>query len=129
MNTDMNADLNVAPKPTRQIPAYLYDRLVYLGIIGSNDIRDTNVGTSNYSEHLIQPWSIWLDYPELTPFDCDIVKRILRTKTYTDKSPNESRIEDYKKIIHICQERIRQLAICELNDMAMDTKINSNEAI
>lgn len=80
----------------------LYNNLKYLGIIDSSPIRNYNVGTSNYSEHTIQPWSIWLDY-NLNPWDADIIKRVLRTKKGTDRK------EDYEKIIHICQERIRQL--------------------
>ena len=84
--------------------------LQYLGIIhDSTEVRDHNIGESNYSRNTIQPWSIGLDYPELTPFDCDIIKRILRTKTIPGKSKAESRKEDYEKIIHICQERLRQL--------------------
>ena len=37
--------------------------------------------------------------------DAEIVKRILRTKQ------GDSRRLDYEKIIHICQERIRQIDI------------------
>ena len=86
----------------------LYKRLRYLGIIhsekdGIEDVRSFNVGNSNYSKHTIQPWSIWLDYPELTSWDHDILKRVLRTKQ------GDSRRSDYDKIIHICEERIRQL--------------------
>ena len=61
-----------------------------------------NIGTSNYAQHVIQPWAIWQDW-DLNPWDADIQKRLLRTKEGT------SRIEDYEKIMHICQERIRQL--------------------
>ena len=64
--------------------------------------RVYNVGKSDYSKHLIQPWSIWIDY-NLNAFDADIIKRVLRTKE------GESRTLDYEKIIHICKERIRQL--------------------
>ena len=39
----------------------------------------------------------------LNPWDADIVKRVLRTKE------GEDRKLDYEKIIHVCQERIRQL--------------------
>ena len=85
-----------------EISDELYDKLKYLGII-TNDIRSYNVGNSNYSDHVIQPWSIWLDYPELTSFDHDIIKRVLRNKI------GENRETDYLKIIHICKERIRQL--------------------
>ena len=91
-------------KVKKLIDSKLYDKLEYLGIIHSkDDTRNYNVGNSNYSEHLIQPWSIWLDYPELTSWDHDILKRVLRTKK------GESRKLDYKKIIHICEERLRQL--------------------
>ena len=86
-----------------EISDELYNKLKYLGII-PDDTRSYNVGESNYSKHIIQPWSIWLDYPELTSFDHDIIKRVLRTKS------GESRDIDYNKIIHICKERIRQLS-------------------
>jgi hypothetical protein len=65
-------------------------------------IRDRNVGNSDYAEHKIQPWDIWLEYA-LNPWDADIVKRVLR------KKEGDSRKMDYEKIIHVCQERIRQL--------------------
>ena len=95
-------------KTTVAIPIEIYNKLAYLGILPSldDDVEDTrsyNIGESNYSNHIIQPWSIWLDYPELTSFDHDIIKRVLRTKT------GENRETDYLKIIHICRERIRQL--------------------
>ena len=85
----------------------LYNRLDRLGMI-PNETRKTNVGNSNYSKHLIQPWSIWIDY-NLNAWDADIVKRVLRTKTEPGISEKEARIMDYNKIIHICKERIRQL--------------------
>ena len=85
----------------KEISDELYNRLNYLGLI-PNDIRNYNEGTSNYSQHIIQPWSIWIDW-NLNPWDADIVKRTLRTKE------GEERILDYKKIIHIGHERIRQL--------------------
>ena len=56
-----------------------------------SNVRDYNVGKSDYSKHKIQPW------------DADIVKRVLRTKE------GEDRKLDYEKIIHVCQERIRPL--------------------
>lgn len=77
------------------------ERCKELGMIGSY-CRTYNEGKSDYSKHIIQPWSIWQDY-NLNPWDADIVKRILRTKE------GESRELDYKKIIHICNERLRQL--------------------
>lgn len=67
-----------------------------------NNVRDYNVGKSDYSKHKIQPWDIWLEYG-LNPWDADIVKRVLRTKD------GEDRKLDYEKIIHTCKERIRQL--------------------
>lgn len=79
----------------------LFDRLSYLGLI-PDDVRSHNVGNSDYSKHVIQPWSIWLDY-DLNAWDADIVKRVLRTKE------GEPRAMDYKKIIHDCEERLRQL--------------------
>ena len=83
------------------IPADLFCRLQKLGII-PNEVRDMNVGASDYSKHLIQPWAIWQEY-DLNPWDADIIKRVLRHKA------TDTRKMDYEKIIHICQERIRQL--------------------
>lgn len=85
-----------------EIPKTLYQKLKKLGIIDDSGTRDFNVGNSDYSKHLIQPWAIWIDY-NLNAFDADIIKRVLRTKE------GDSRILDYKKIKHICDERIRQL--------------------
>ena len=65
----------------------------------SDSHRDYNVGSSDYSKYRIQPYDIWIEY-KLNPFDADIVKRILRNKK------GECRTLDYKKIIHICQERL-----------------------
>lgn len=90
----------------KEISDKLYADLEYLGII-DNGVRNHNVGKSNYSERLIQPWTIWLSYPELTSFDHDIIKRVLRTKD------GDSRRMDYEKIIHICEERIRQIDVVE----------------
>lgn len=84
------------------------NKLRYLGIVDDIGIRKSNVGASNYSEHVIQPWSIWLDY-NLDPWDADIIKRVLRTKAEPCMSITEARIVDYAKIIHICKEKIRQL--------------------
>ena len=74
----------------------------------SNDVRCHNIGKSNYSKHKIQPWDIWIEY-KLNPFDADIVKRILRVKEEEGMTKEQSRKLDYEKIIHICQERIRQI--------------------
>lgn len=89
------------------IPKDLYMKLKDLGIV-DDKVRNYNIGTSNYSKHLIQPWTIWKDY-NLDPWDADIIKRVLRTKNEAGKSADESRVMDYQKIIHICQEKIRQL--------------------
>ena len=97
--------------PRYTIDWKVYQRLKYLGIIHDEsvetDVRSFNIGNSNYSKHTIQRWSIWLDYPELTSWDHDIIKRILRTKK------GDPRRMDYEKIIHDCQERLRQLEFQE----------------
>ena len=99
----------------KEINDELYADLKQLGIINEeSDVRSHNVGTSDYSKHVIQPWSIWIDY-NLNPFDADIVKRVLRTKE------NTPRKEDYEKIIHICQERIRQI---ENHNLSITNKID-----
>lgn len=106
--TNHNTDVKLT---TITLNVNLYNKLKYLGILGNSKVRSHNVGASNYSsnEHLIQPWTLWLDYPNLTPFDHDILKRVLREKA------TDSRKLDYQKIIHICEERIRQ--INELNEI------------
>lgn len=70
------------------------------------NVRDYNVGKSDYAKHTIQPWDIILEYG-LNYWDGDIIKRVLRTKE------GESRRLDYEKIIHICRERIRQIGMNE----------------
>ena len=69
----------------KEISDELYAKLEYLGII-DNGVRNHNVGKSNYSKKTIQPWAIWLDYPELTGWDDDIIKRVLRVKEETGMS-------------------------------------------
>ena len=91
----------VINEPKGTVEWGLYQKLKKLGIIPSEE-RSFNIGNSDYSKHVIQPWSIWIDW-DLNPWDADIIKRVLRTKQ------GESRIMDYEKIIHICKERIRQL--------------------
>lgn len=86
----------------------LFNKLNRLGLI-PNDVRSGHVGKSDYSKHIIQPWSIWIDY-ELDPWDADIVKRVLRTKEEPGMSTVEARIMDYDKIEHICREKKRQLS-------------------
>ena len=70
--------------------------------LDKGNVRDYNVGNSDYSKHAIQPWDIWMAY-DLNPWDADIIKRVLRIKK------GEDRKMDYEKIIHICKERIRQI--------------------
>lgn len=95
---------NSNPTPKVQIDWDLYKRLRKLGILvrEDDDTRDYNIGLSDYSKHIIQPWTIWLEY-DLNAWDADIIKRVLRTKK------GESRELDYNKIIHDCKERLRQL--------------------
>lgn len=90
----------------KEISDELYEQLDYLGII-PNETRSHNVGKSNYSTKLIQPWAIWRAYPELTSFDHDIIKRVLRSKD------GDARRMDYEKIIHICEECIRGIDVQE----------------
>ena len=84
-----------------EIDNEIYKRLKICGLL-PDEVRYRNVGASDYSKHFIQPWSIWIDYA-LNPWDADIVKRVLRSKQ------GEDRKQDYQKIIHICEERIRQI--------------------
>jgi hypothetical protein len=88
-------------KDIQTIDDETYARLKRLGLLDT-DVRSHNVGNSDYSKHVIQPWSIWLDY-DLNPWDADIIKRVLRHKA------TDTRKMDYEKIIHICEERIRQI--------------------
>lgn len=104
--------INIEPKR--------FDELIRLGII-DNNVRCANVGNSDYSKHIIQPWSIWMDY-NLNPWDADIVKRVLRTKEDMSMSAEEQRKMDYEKIIHICEERIRQLEIISKYENEEDEK-------
>lgn len=92
----------------------LYQKLYYLGIINDSqdNIRRNNVGASDYSKHIIQPWSVWLDW-NLNPWDADIVKRICRHKDGEDDKIK------YEKIIHICKERLRQI-----NNISVNKKEN-----
>lgn len=96
-----------------EIDNELHAKLVHLGIISEDgdNTRNYNVGKSNYSDHIIQPWAIWIDW-NLNPWDADIIKRVLRTK---EDTPRE---EDYKKIIHVCQERLRQINTAYLIPMS-----------
>lgn len=108
VNTTCSSHLEprIVPEGYTIIPIGMYSRLEYLGIIDSSSIRNSNVGESNYSKHLIQPWSIWREY-KLNPWDADIIKRVLRQKGGSPEDIISNRILDYKKIIHICQEQLR----------------------
>lgn len=88
----------------KEISDELYDELVKIGIINDHNdkTRTYNVGDSDYADHIIQPYSIWIDW-NLNPWDADIIKRVLRHKK------SQSRLMDYMKIIHICNECIRQI--------------------
>lgn len=77
-----------------------------------SNVRDYNIGKSNYAKHKIQPWDIWKEY-NLNPWDADIVKRVLRTKE------GEARTLDYEKIIHICRYRIAELS----KEVSKETKV------
>lgn len=105
MNEELLNNEPVA-NPQVKIDWNLYKKLKELGIIhdhlGNNDPRSFNIGGSNYSHHLIQPWTIIQEY-NLNYWDGDIIKRVLRIKE------GDSREMDYRKIIHICEERLRQL--------------------
>lgn len=108
LNSTIIQESEPAANPQVKIDYSLYKELKYLGIIHDHDTKDTrsfNIGNSDYSKHIIQPWAIWLAYPNLTGWDQDIIKRVLRTKK------GEPREMDYEKIIHDCEERLRQLKI------------------
>lgn len=76
--------------------------------VNHDDIHKFNVGNSNYSQHKIQPWDIWEEY-DLNPWEADIVKRVLREKYEPGMSYVDSRIMDFKKIIHVARKCIELL--------------------
>lgn len=77
--------------------------------LGVSDVRSFNIGNSDYAEHKIQPWDVWIAY-RMNPFHADMVKRLLRTKAEGGMSPLEARRLDYEKIKHIAMECKRQNA-------------------
>lgn len=92
------AEFDACHKP---IPIELYDKLNYLGLIPSAE-RSHNIGDSNYSKQLIQPWTVMLAYQDTHNYlELDIIKRILRSKS------SDSRLLDYQKCQHILDELIR----------------------
>ena len=56
-----------------------------------------NVGESNYAEMSIQPWEIFEAHPQLNYWECDIIKRLLRSKK------TDSRMLDLLKIKHLTE--------------------------
>lgn len=105
-----------------EIDNEIYKRLKICGLL-PDEVRYHNVGASDYSKHFIQPWSIWIDYA-LNPWDADIVKRVLRTKQ------GEGRKQDYQKIIHICEERIRQIdAVREFVSIAEEEDSRESDTV
>jgi len=87
-------DMESGPAPAEAVP--------------SPEHRTTNVGASDYASRSIQPWDIWAAF-SLNPWDADIIKRVLRVKNEDNLTPLGARIQDYKKIRHVCEERIHQL--------------------
>ena len=83
------------------------------------DIRSFNIGTSDYAQHKVQPWDIWIEY-NFNPFEGDIVKRTLRVKS------TDPRVMDYEKIVHISKECIRQLSIGKYNFIKINEKPSIN---
>ena len=94
---------------TTSIPTILYNQLNYLGLIPTSE-REHNIGTSDYATKLIQPWSIFLDNPQLNYMECVLIKRILRTKS------TDSRKLDLEKCHHIISELLRQNELEQPND-------------
>ena len=101
-----------------------------------NDVRSYNCGASDYSKHKFQSWNFWILF-RLNPWDGDITKRVLRKKS------TDPRVMDYRKIKHICLERIRQFQNNEnvfpienlepkdvtLNEMLEDYDLTSDDKI
>lgn len=89
-------------------------KAVELGILydeQSAKIREYNAGKSNYAHRLIQAWSIFEENPQLNYLECDIIKRLLRTKEEAGMTMLESRMLDIKKIKHIVNELERTYSI------------------
>lgn len=105
--------------------------LMRLGIIPDpnnpfSNVRDTHVGNSNYSYNIIQPWAIWLAYPQLDGFSQDVIKRVLRVKEEPNITMTESRLLDWQKIEHIAKEKQRQL-YHEIVNNNNDNKYSNNQ--
>ena len=108
----------IAPTSVTSISSYVYHNIKCLCHLieqyqeevedEGKDPSTMNVGNSDYSSMTIQPYDIWRDHG-LNPWDADIIKRVLRTKTEAGVSPVQSRIQDYNKIKHICDTRISDI--------------------
>ena len=78
----------------------LFDKLDKVGLI-PNGTNTHNIGKSDYAKHMIQPWNVFASHPELNYWECDIIKRIMRSK-------DGERLLDLNKCVHIIDELIRQ---------------------
>lgn len=89
--------------------ARIIERLEKIGVIPTMETahRFSHVGASDYSTKVIQPWSIWLEY-DLDGWEADIIKRVLRTKL-DGRDIRTIREEDYKKIKHLCDEKLSHI--------------------
>lgn len=95
-------------------PIERLQKAIELGILydeKSAKIREHNAGKSNYAHRLIQAWSIFEENPQLNYLECDIIKRLLRTKEEGGMTMLESRMLDIQKIKHIVSELERIYAI------------------
>ena len=66
------------------------------------DAKSYHIGESDYSEMTIQPYDIFEAFPELNYWECDIIKRVLRTKK------SDTKLMDYQKIKHIAEYLIER---------------------
>lgn len=86
----------------------LPDAVPAVAVESTADHRSHNVGESDYASHPIQPWDCWINWG-MNPWDADMLKRLIREKLIVGYTAKESRIQDYKKIQHLCDERITQI--------------------
>jgi len=64
--------------------------------------KDSNIGESDYSTRKIQPWDVWESFNP-TPWEADIIKRLMRTKSAEDDAL------DLQKIRHVCEYKMMEL--------------------
>ena len=102
-----------------------------------NNVRNYVNGASDYNKHKYQVWDFWIKYKINNGFDCDLTKRVLRIKK------TDGRLLDYRKMKHICLERIRQFQNNEnvfpienlepkdvtLNEMLEDYDLTSDDIV